>query len=186
MSSRTYHPTETRQRVLSAAHEILAQSGAGRLTLEAVAQRAGVSKGGLLHHFASKDALLEAILNASLTAFIETVEPFYDRQNRAKGRWMRAYIQASFESGFAEMDLRAFMGLLIETPRLIERIREDEQFWMDRLTSDGLDASRVIVLKRAADGQYLDNLLRISRSASDNATLMREMLALVDPEGGAS
>jgi hypothetical protein len=84
------------------------------------------------------------------------------------------------------MDLRAFMGLLIETPRLIERIREDEQFWMDRLTSDGLDASRVIVLKRAADGQYLDNLLRISRSASDNATLMREMLALVDPEGGAS
>jgi AcrR family transcriptional regulator len=52
----------SREKVLDAYEEILIEHGSGAVTLEAVAARAGVSKGGLLYHFGSKDALVEGLI----------------------------------------------------------------------------------------------------------------------------
>src|SRR5262245_50162545 len=52
-----------RDRILEAAEQLVADQGASNLTLDAVAQTAGVSKGGLLYHFPSKDALLIGMLD---------------------------------------------------------------------------------------------------------------------------
>ena len=41
-------------------------SGAVHLTLDAVAERAGVSKGGLLYHFPSKESLLQAMVDRNM------------------------------------------------------------------------------------------------------------------------
>ena len=49
----------SKQRLLKAAAEITALDGAANLTLDKVAERAGVSKGGLLYHYPNKQALLE-------------------------------------------------------------------------------------------------------------------------------
>jgi AcrR family transcriptional regulator len=38
------------------------ESGASHMTLEAVAERSGVSKGGLIYHFPSKELLLQAMV----------------------------------------------------------------------------------------------------------------------------
>jgi AcrR family transcriptional regulator len=52
-----------RERLLDAAERVVTESGATHLTLDAVAKSAGVSKGGLLYHFPSKEALLEGMLS---------------------------------------------------------------------------------------------------------------------------
>ncbi|MDH6236393.1 TetR/AcrR family transcriptional regulator [Cryobacterium sp. CG_9.6] len=52
----------TRNRLLDAFEELLIDGGERSATLGAVAAAAGVSKGGLLYHFASKEALVEAQL----------------------------------------------------------------------------------------------------------------------------
>src|SRR5215207_6953763 len=52
----------SREKVLEAAAELVSEIGSGRLTLEAVAERAGLSKGGLLYNFPTKDALLQAMI----------------------------------------------------------------------------------------------------------------------------
>jgi AcrR family transcriptional regulator len=52
-----------RDRVLDAYETLLIDHGAGAVTLDAVAAEAGVSKGGLLYHFASKDALVSGLLD---------------------------------------------------------------------------------------------------------------------------
>jgi len=52
----------TAERLLDAFEELLIDGGERSATLGAVAAAAGVSKGGLLYHFASKDALIEAQL----------------------------------------------------------------------------------------------------------------------------
>lgn len=53
---------ETRQRILEAADALSAELGANHLSLDAVAARAGISKGGLLYHFPSKHALLRGLV----------------------------------------------------------------------------------------------------------------------------
>jgi AcrR family transcriptional regulator len=55
--------TGAREKLLVAAAELCAESGGHALTLDAVAQRARVSKGGLLYHFPNKDALMLALLD---------------------------------------------------------------------------------------------------------------------------
>ncbi|WP_114948026.1 TetR/AcrR family transcriptional regulator [Microvirga calopogonii] len=52
----------SREKILDAAAELVSEIGSGRLTLEAVAERAGLSKGGLLYNFPTKDALLQAMI----------------------------------------------------------------------------------------------------------------------------
>lgn len=52
-----------RERILDALQQILATEGVTAATLEAVAEEAGVSKGGLLYHFKSKEALFEGLLD---------------------------------------------------------------------------------------------------------------------------
>ncbi len=52
-----------RDRVLDAYETLLIEHGRGSATLDAVAGAAEVSKGGLLYHFASKDALVTGLLD---------------------------------------------------------------------------------------------------------------------------
>src|SRR5699024_715290 len=56
--------------LLDAYQSILRDTGERATTLTAVAARAGVSKGGLLYHFASKEALAEGLI-ARLDALVE-------------------------------------------------------------------------------------------------------------------
>ena len=49
----------TRDRILNAAESRLLAMGPAGLVLDAVAADAGISKGGLLYHFPSKEALVE-------------------------------------------------------------------------------------------------------------------------------
>lgn len=51
-----------RERILGSYEVILADRGPVEITLDAVAAHAGVSKGGLLYHFGSKDALRDGLL----------------------------------------------------------------------------------------------------------------------------
>ena len=48
----------SREKILDAAAELVTEIGAGRLTLEAVAEKAGLSKGGLLYNFPTKEAAI--------------------------------------------------------------------------------------------------------------------------------
>ena len=54
--------TSARERVLAAYVDLLISDGPQAATLDAVAASAGVSKGGLLYHFKSKEALVEGLL----------------------------------------------------------------------------------------------------------------------------
>lgn len=51
-----------RTRILEAAQAVALRDGARHLTLDAAAREAGVSKGGVLYHFPSKQALVDGML----------------------------------------------------------------------------------------------------------------------------
>ena len=55
------NPT-VRDQLLDAAETVAVREGVSRLTFDAVAAEAGVSKGGLLHYFTNKDQLIEAMV----------------------------------------------------------------------------------------------------------------------------
>lgn len=52
----------TRNAAIQAAITIIVRDGANRLTLDAIAREGGISKGGLMHQFPTKEAVLKALL----------------------------------------------------------------------------------------------------------------------------
>lgn len=59
----------TRDQILDAADAVILESGGRLFTLDAVARQAGISKGGLVYSFATKDELVAAALERELTRF---------------------------------------------------------------------------------------------------------------------
>ncbi|MGV0794264.1 TetR/AcrR family transcriptional regulator [Mycolicibacterium sp. XJ1819] len=55
---------DRRQRILSVAERLLARNGWRNTSLAQIAKEAGVTPAGLLHHFESKEQLLNAVLDA--------------------------------------------------------------------------------------------------------------------------
>jgi AcrR family transcriptional regulator len=55
---------DRRQRILAVAQRLMTRNGGRGTTLSQIAQEAGVTTAGLLHHFESKEQLLHAVLDA--------------------------------------------------------------------------------------------------------------------------
>ncbi|MEW9532656.1 TetR/AcrR family transcriptional regulator [Microbispora sp. NPDC049125] len=81
-----------RDELLDAAECLLDDQGAHALTLAAVADRAGVSKGGLLYHFASKEALVKGMIERLIAEFDALVAA------QDESTYTRAYLAATFEA----------------------------------------------------------------------------------------
>lgn len=62
-----------RDELLDAAEDLLCDQGSSALTLAAVADRAGVSKGGLLYHFNTKEALIRAMVERLIEEFDQLI-----------------------------------------------------------------------------------------------------------------
>lgn len=93
---RKKQPDVVRHQLLDVAAQLCIENGLHALTLDAVAKEAGVSKGGLLHHFPSKQALLQALSNACLDDFKERlVEQMEKDKGPTHGRFARAYLQVT-------------------------------------------------------------------------------------------
>jgi AcrR family transcriptional regulator len=92
-------PADAPTRILDAAENLIIVRGVTALTLEAAAREAGVSKGGLLYHFASKEALLEALLGR-LSAFIaQEFAACVAAQPEGPGRVARSMLEWGFGEG---------------------------------------------------------------------------------------
>lgn len=59
--------------ILDAAERLIRRVGTRTLTIDAVAAEAALSKGGVLHHYASKDALISALAERKLREIRESV-----------------------------------------------------------------------------------------------------------------
>jgi AcrR family transcriptional regulator len=79
---------DRRRRILIAAQRLLTRNGSRGTTLGQIAREAGVSPAGLLHHFESKEQLLNAVLDArdadDLVAADFTIDPIQQLENVAQ------------------------------------------------------------------------------------------------------
>jgi len=72
--SRSYHHGHLRRALLDAALQLITEQGLAGLSLRAVARRAGVSEAAPYHHFASKSALVEALVVETLQQLADTLQ----------------------------------------------------------------------------------------------------------------
>lgn len=150
---------DTRDKLLDAAARLLLRDPS-KLTLDAVAAEAGVSKGGLLYHFASKGQLLDAVVDRWESSFQDQVDAAADP---APGGWTRAYADSTAKDG--EMDPHArevdsgILAVLALQPERLDAVRARYAGWQQRVESDGIDPVDATIVRLASDGLWFCELL---------------------------
>lgn len=158
--TRTRNPELTRVTLLDAAATVLKDLGAG-LSLDAVAKEAGISKGGLLHHFPSREALLNALALRLLEQFRGRVAAALEAELTAHGpqpgAWARAYIAASFDPRAEEEAIYAVMQTLAVQADVLAAWQATETELMAAAEADGLPLGRAHAIRLACDGLCLSH-----------------------------
>jgi AcrR family transcriptional regulator len=80
------------ERILDAAEAVELRKGIASLTLDAAAARAGVSKGGLLHHSPTKARLAEGLVTRCAEHWRRGVMDAYEHTPPGTGRMTRALL----------------------------------------------------------------------------------------------
>ena len=93
-SSRKKAPETVRANLLAAAARIAAEKGLAAITLDSVARIAEVSKGGLLHHYRSRQALIEALHADLLNRLDRRIQTIRANDPEPQGQFTRAYVSA--------------------------------------------------------------------------------------------
>jgi AcrR family transcriptional regulator len=190
MDGTTAAPTlDVRTRLLDATESIVTARGVSGLTLEAAAREAGVSKGGLLYHFASKEALLEGALKR-LSAFIGAeFEQCIAAQPEGPGRVARAMIEWSFGDGDLACNERheraaaVFLAAFHHDPALLDPVREIYARMLEAVLADGLTPGHGAIVMAAGDGLFMAKLFRLyAPSRDERRDMHKALLRLLEPD----
>jgi AcrR family transcriptional regulator len=153
----------TRTRIIKAAGAVVRSRGVARLVLSEVAETAGVSKGGLLYHFPSKEALIKGMLSYAFEVF-ESAAERYCAEDREPGAWLRGYIMATFAEPGTEtyeesLSWAAIMASAANDPSLLAPFQDLLSKWAIRLTEDGVDPVAAQIIRLAVDGLWFQEAL---------------------------
>ncbi|MEF3404509.1 TetR/AcrR family transcriptional regulator [Agromyces sp. CCNWLW203] len=147
-------------RVLSAYTRLMVERGIRGATLEAVASRAGLSKSGALHHFASV-AALQAALFVELRA---QARRDADRMRTAPEGAVRYYLVSSLDRE-SELELLIEAGYRIAQTgdeAALQVLRECRREWLDVLAAATGDEGLALMVLFAGDGMNHNALMNLA------------------------
>ena len=119
--TRKKQPEVIRQELLDSAIRLAVRSGLTGISLQQVAEAAGVTKGGLLHHFPSKQALVDAVFDLLMEEFSASLEQAMAVDAEPHGRFTRAYLDL-VDMDATDLDERSALWIsLVTDPHLARR-----------------------------------------------------------------
>lgn len=185
-------PPAARDAVLDAFERILLHDGERAATLDATARAAGVSKGGLLYHFASRDALIDGLV-ARLDALVEQdVQAIEEAPEGPIAYFVRSSVAMEHPLDRAVVAAaRLAQGGNAAASRAIRNARRS---WLDAIRRHVADPTVALAITLIGDGLYYDSALHGDvddlgvdaprASEMDALVALLERLAKEPPAGG--
>jgi AcrR family transcriptional regulator len=176
---RRKQPEIVRRALLDCAARISLEQGLPALTLQAVADAANVTKGGLLHHFPSKQALIGGVFEDLLARLDTEIDDLIDNDTEQHGCFTRAYIRAFAKTEGGGEDPWNALPLSSLTDPAMKAMWSD---WYAARLARHADTDRGATLglaRYAADGIWLAGLMDYSGiDTNDRDALLEKLIAL--------
>lgn len=180
---RKKQPELVRRALLDEAARITLEQGLSKVTFQAVADAVGVTKGGVMHHFATKDALILEVFYDAMAKFEAEVNAAMAKDPVSYGSFTRAYIDATIslgEKGQAEFNSQATLYVLMLGDRML---RERWAEWSNEQLKKyaATDNSETLCMVRlVADGIWLSDFSGID--ISDKASIRERLINMTQQD----
>jgi AcrR family transcriptional regulator len=169
----------SKSKILDAAASVLSEEGVPSLTMERVAERAGVSKGTVFYHFASKDELV--------LAMVDMIGDEFDRAICARVEsgmsFPEAYVETLFEQRAGPKNLvPVIVGMLGMDPKLRQGFREKHRIWRNDMREAGVSEGAVHLIMLISDGMFVSSALGLfDLDPAAERALKRQLLYALRP-----
>ena len=173
----------TRDRILQAAQELAGQNESIQgvtISLESVAQQAGLTKPGLMYHFPNKEALMLGLVAhaAEHWALLLRTESGSDAAALGPCDRHRAYIRVATTAEVSRADYWIFSDALYH-PTLAQAWNEQLSPWFDTAGLNPQARSLLTAARFCADGAWMSEATGVF-PAEDLAAVQIHALGLID------
>ncbi|HWT98168.1 MAG TPA: TetR/AcrR family transcriptional regulator, partial [Terriglobales bacterium] len=151
----------SRNAALQAALTIIARDGAGRLTLDAIARESGISKGGVMHQFRTKEAVIKALLELQREHFEAFADQFMAKHGAgyAEPRLATEIAVQREATTMPHSVAFAVLGALAEQPNLLAFAKEIDGKKLETIKAEAADPQLAVLRWTAAKGLLMTTLL---------------------------
>ena len=153
----------TRRRILRSAAQHVGLHGPARLTLESCAEASGLSKGAVLYHFKTKDALITAMLESILDGFDHATSAITASDDSEFGGYAAAYAKVSFDPGNNRPEAAAgLLAAISNNLELLEPAAARHLHYQHMLEADGISPAIATLVRLSADGLFFARALGLA------------------------
>ncbi|WP_424140638.1 TetR/AcrR family transcriptional regulator [Roseomonas chloroacetimidivorans] len=164
--------------MLEAALIVIQRDGPGRLTLEAIARESGLSKGGLMHQFRTKQAVLRELLEHQHEYFeIFSQEHILEIGGGSPEALLSAEIATAREAITMRHSVAlAILGAAAEDPNLLSVVQASAAEKIRKIREEATDPDLSTIRWLAARGLAFTTLLGICPLAAEDRERLFERL----------
>ncbi len=153
---------DTKERILAAAMEMFFTMEYNKVTLKAIAEAAGVTKGGIYHYYESKDHLLQEGLKFSFASIMSQMDSMLEMEMSAEDvirswfdfeKMMGSYAEV-FIGEAATENMLQFMYLMLTAVRKSDEIRK----LFGKIYLESIDMVETIFIKAQESGEIRKDL----------------------------
>jgi len=171
----------SRERILEAAAEVARNAGPGNLSLDAIAQRAGVSKGGLLYNFPTKAKLMQGLVEKHLGEMQAAIDEASSRGEPLLPSYLRVIESSSAEG---RPPAAWLFSAIAEDPGFLEPINRFRENLLARLRAEGGNLGDILIVFMAMEGLQCMKLFDTDLlSPQDRSALFERVRALAGGQG---
>ncbi len=166
----------TRERIVDAAMSIVRGQGVGKLTLDEAARIAGISKGGVLYHFKSKDDLIRGMVQRMTDSCDSLHLRYYAEQPEGPYRWARTVVHTAFDPQGPASDpvSGALLAAITINPDLMAPIQAKYAEWVERVKSDSPDPLKAALVCTAMDGFVFQRILGLTIATGEDIERLKQ------------
>jgi AcrR family transcriptional regulator len=169
----------TRNAAIEAALDIIARDGPSHLTLDAIARESGISKGGVIHQFRTKEGVLKALLEHQIEYFEDFSRRYMAKHGATRREPHLAAQIATVREAVAKRHPVAFaiLGAVAEEPSLLSVTRAGDAQKVEAIKEEAADPDLAMLRWAAARGLALSALLGLCPlSEKERARLFDRLL----------
>lgn len=171
------------EQILDAAEQVVAREGAARLTLEAVAEQAGISKASVLYDYKSKQALIAAVVERAVRHDNAHNDAIIASLGAVPGATVRGRIAAAAQPLPEEFRATALnlCAALAQDRELRATVQDNQRAIIGKATADAAHPRGALLAYLALEGlKLLEAMDLYHLPAAERAQVLADISWLVD------
>jgi len=163
--------------ILDAAQKVAVEKGAGKVSLDSVAKEAGLTKGGVLYNFSSKEALISGMLERLMATYTPRIAEHQARLAGQSNATLRSVFHVIRE--LEEVDHNIPMAILAAAAHnlnLLKSLREETKSRYEKICDEADSSDEATLLWAAGEGLMLIDMLGLLPFGSEKKTQLLKLL----------